>query len=241
MKESRLSCRLNGFVSVHEGAFVSFLFSFVAVKKVRLSFLNKPRCCWEFPHPPRPFITHAHDRRGRSTHLPKLWLDSWCTCNNIQRHPHPACSRRQPRCSHSYRLLTLRQPSATVSDYDYEFCILAADSGWNKAALIAAFHNGLSAQLQTELACRDEGMDLNSLISLAISLDQHVRERCCAARWLPSPKVYSRQQHRVTPIRGSNRWSWGLHASHPESESDISDSVSPFTAPATPTHLPAVF
>lgn len=37
------------------------------------------------------------------------------------------------------------------------------------------FNNGLNFAIPMELACRDEGKDLKSLIALAISLDQHLR------------------------------------------------------------------
>lgn len=58
-----------------------------------------------------------------------------------------------------------------------KFQIIAVDSGWNDLALIAVFSKGLNQAVQTELACHDYGMDLNSLIKLAISLDQHSRSK----------------------------------------------------------------
>lgn len=50
--------------------------------------------------------------------------------------------------------------------------ILTAECG--EAVLIAAFRNELST-IQTELVCRYEGLFLNALDFLAITLDQHLR------------------------------------------------------------------
>lgn len=64
-----------------------------------------------------------------------------------------------------------------MADYTVDFQIIAPDNGWNKPALIAAFRKGLNPVIQTKLACRDEGRDLNVLIVLAIVLDQHLRSK----------------------------------------------------------------
>lgn len=61
------------------------------------------------------------------------------------------------------------------SQFTVKFHVLAAKNSWNKPALIAAFRNRLTPAIQTELACRDEGKDPNSLVALAITLDQHLR------------------------------------------------------------------
>lgn len=77
--------------------------------------------------------------------------------------------------SASQRLLSLLQGSSAVSDYAIKFQILAALRCWNEPVLIAAFHNRLSSAIQTLLASHDEGLSLNSLITLAITLNQHLR------------------------------------------------------------------
>lgn len=58
------------------------------------------------------------------------------------------------------------------------FRTVAADSGWNDTALQGLFLSGLSEQLKDELAARDDSDSLDSLVSLAIKLDNRLRERC---------------------------------------------------------------
>ena len=75
------------------------------------------------------------------------------------------------------RLMRLKQGNRTVSDYAVDFWTLAADSRWNDPALIAVFTNGLNDQIKDELAARDDPSDLHKLVSLAIKLDNRLRER----------------------------------------------------------------
>ncbi|KAK5909547.1 hypothetical protein CesoFtcFv8_003468 [Champsocephalus esox] len=75
------------------------------------------------------------------------------------------------------RLLSLRQGSESVSTYSIDFRILAAESGWDEMALQIVFSRGLNDQLKDELAARDETSSLEELISLAIRLDNRLRER----------------------------------------------------------------
>ena len=77
----------------------------------------------------------------------------------------------------SSRLLNLRQGSRSVADYSVEFWTLAADAKWNDEALQGVFSNGLNEHLKDELATRDRPDDLNALVSLAIALDNRLRER----------------------------------------------------------------
>lgn len=44
----------------------------------------------------------------------------------------------------SEQLLTLKQDNRRVSEHALDFRILAAESGWNEAALQAVFHQGLN-------------------------------------------------------------------------------------------------
>lgn len=75
------------------------------------------------------------------------------------------------------RLLDLQQGNLSVSEYAVSFRILAAESGWNDSALRAIFLKGLAGELKDELAVREECSSLNSLIDLAIRLDNRIRER----------------------------------------------------------------
>lgn len=75
------------------------------------------------------------------------------------------------------QLLDLQQGHLSVSGYALEFCILAVESGWEDSALQAVFLKGLSDKLKDELALQEECGSLNSLIDLAIQLDNRIRER----------------------------------------------------------------
>lgn len=77
----------------------------------------------------------------------------------------------------SSRLLSLRQGSAPVSQYAIDFRILAAECGWDELALQSVFLQGLADNIKDELAARDETQSLDELISLAIRLDNRLRER----------------------------------------------------------------
>ncbi|KAI4871939.1 hypothetical protein NFI96_006277 [Prochilodus magdalenae] len=69
-------------------------------------------------------------------------------------------------------LIRMRQGIRPVAEYALDFRIVAAGSGWNEPALVVTFRNGLHPDLLKELACRDDGLDLDKLIALAIRLDQ---------------------------------------------------------------------
>uniref|UniRef100_A0A8C6UCE1 CCHC-type domain-containing protein n=1 Tax=Neogobius melanostomus TaxID=47308 RepID=A0A8C6UCE1_9GOBI len=75
------------------------------------------------------------------------------------------------------RMLALHQGTRSAAEYSVEFRTLAAEAGWDDAALMSVFTNGLSEQLKDELAVKDEYEDLDSLISAAIRLDNRIRER----------------------------------------------------------------
>nr|CBN80957.1 Gag-protease [Dicentrarchus labrax] len=74
-------------------------------------------------------------------------------------------------------LLNLRQGSGSVAEYSVEFRVLAAESGWGEEALQTIFVHGLSEFMKDELAARDSAASLDELISLAIRLDNRLRER----------------------------------------------------------------
>lgn len=72
---------------------------------------------------------------------------------------------------------SLRQGERRVADYAIEFRTLAADSGWNDAALLDSFLFGLSDPLKDQLAPLDLPEDLDSVIALAIKIDKRLLER----------------------------------------------------------------
>ncbi len=75
------------------------------------------------------------------------------------------------------QLLALRQGRSTAADYALSFRTLSAQTGWADDPLKLLFRKGLSMELQSELASRDEGRSLDQFIDLAIQIDNLVRSR----------------------------------------------------------------
>ncbi|KAK3527009.1 hypothetical protein QTP86_006384 [Hemibagrus guttatus] len=72
--------------------------------------------------------------------------------------------------------MELRQGSEAAADYAIRFCTLAAQSGWNDAALWAVFCAGLNPSLQAELACHMEVTSFSQFMATAIWLDNLRRQ-----------------------------------------------------------------
>ncbi len=76
------------------------------------------------------------------------------------------------------QLLSLRQGGGSAADYALSFRTLAAQTGWRDTEpLKLLFRKGLNHDLQSELACRDEGKTLEQFINLAIRLDNLLHSR----------------------------------------------------------------
>uniref|UniRef100_A0A8C1MA50 Gypsy retrotransposon integrase-like protein 1 n=2 Tax=Cyprinus carpio TaxID=7962 RepID=A0A8C1MA50_CYPCA len=75
------------------------------------------------------------------------------------------------------RLLELSQGKSSAAEYAMNFRTLAAQTTWVSDTLKVLFRKGLSHELQTELACRDEGKSLNDFIELTIAIDNLQRSR----------------------------------------------------------------
>ncbi len=90
---------------------------------------------------------------------------------------HPVSGREA-----SKRLLTLNQGSRSAADFAIEFRTIAAGSRWNNEALMVCFQGGLSEPLQDELVTREPAADLESLVAMAICLDNRLRKRRVARR-----------------------------------------------------------
>lgn len=82
-----------------------------------------------------------------------------------------------PATEASRRLFQIRQLNRQVVDYAIEFRTAAADSGWNVPALRDAFMTGLSEPIKDQLAPLETPRDLESLIAVAIRIDNRLRER----------------------------------------------------------------
>ncbi len=75
------------------------------------------------------------------------------------------------------QLLALSQGRKTAADYALSFRTLAAQTTWVEDTLKLLFRRGLNAELQSELACRDEGRTLSQFIELTIHIDNLIRAR----------------------------------------------------------------
>lgn len=69
------------------------------------------------------------------------------------------------------QLLTLSQGKRSAAEYALLFLTLAAQTTWVEDTLKLLFRRGLTSELQSELACRDEGKSLSEFIDLAIQID----------------------------------------------------------------------
>lgn len=75
------------------------------------------------------------------------------------------------------RLLELTQGKKTAAEYAPAFRTIAAQTTGVSDLFKTLFRRGLSPELQTELACRDEGKSLDQFIELAIHVDNLIRSR----------------------------------------------------------------
>ncbi len=75
------------------------------------------------------------------------------------------------------QLLALSQGRKTAADYALSFRTLAAQTTWVEDTLKLLFRRGLNTELQSELACRDEGRTLSQFIELTIHIDNLIRAR----------------------------------------------------------------
>lgn len=75
------------------------------------------------------------------------------------------------------QLLTLSQGHSTAADYALTFRTLAAQTNWVDDTLKLLYRKGLNLELQSELACRDEGCSLRDFIKLSIQVDNVIRSR----------------------------------------------------------------
>ncbi|KAI3366209.1 hypothetical protein L3Q82_010033 [Scortum barcoo] len=93
---------------------------------------------------------------------------------------------KSPAREASRVLLGLSQKGRWVIDYAIEFRTLAADSGWNTAAINDAFVNGLSEEVKDQLAPHKLPLHFEDLVDIAVRIDNRLqereKERRCAGR-----------------------------------------------------------
>ncbi|XP_058047932.1 transmembrane protein 168 isoform X8 [Ahaetulla prasina] len=75
------------------------------------------------------------------------------------------------------RLKELCQGKRPLQEYIAEFHLLCQDSDWNDAALVDAFQEGLSEELQDELARVEAPRTLDNLVPLCLRLDARLQRR----------------------------------------------------------------
>ncbi|XP_048063071.1 uncharacterized protein LOC125278191 [Megalobrama amblycephala] len=80
------------------------------------------------------------------------------------------------------QLMELTQGRQTAAEYALAFCTLAAQTKWVSDTLKTCFRRGLTHELQTDLACRDNGKSLDQFIELAIQVDNLIRSRRAGQR-----------------------------------------------------------
>ncbi|KAM9724400.1 uncharacterized protein ACNS7B_019465 [Menidia menidia] len=85
--------------------------------------------------------------------------------------------QRLPGREAARALVGLRQGGRRASDYAIDFRTLAADSGWNQAALIDAFLHGLGATIRDLLTPLDIPENLDEVIALVTKIDKRLAER----------------------------------------------------------------
>ncbi|KAI2655839.1 Transposon Tf2-6 polyprotein [Labeo rohita] len=96
--------------------------------------------------------------------------------------------------------------TSTAADYTLRFRTLAAQTGWPPEPLKAIYRKGLSHDLQSELACRDEGKTLEQFMELTIQIDNLMRSRrggrqTQPARPAPSASNYSATSSSPEPMQ----------------------------------------
>ncbi len=74
----------------------------------------------------------------------------------------------------SDQLLRLRQGSSSTSDYTLQFRTLAATSGWNEAALLSSYRQGLDPQVRMQMANYDDDIGLESFMQRATRISQRL-------------------------------------------------------------------
>ncbi|KAK3542973.1 hypothetical protein QTP70_008091 [Hemibagrus guttatus] len=94
-------------------------------------------------------------------------------------------------------LCKLRQGKLMVTEYVIQFRTLAAKSGWNEQALLAAYRQGISPQVRLHLAAHEDAIGLERLIKLSIRVA--TRMQLCVHRSQDQSRPYTRRD-RPEPV-----------------------------------------
>lgn len=88
------------------------------------------------------------------------------------------------------RIKDLRQGKRPLQDYIAEFRLLGQDSAWNEVALMDAFQDGLSDEMQDELVRVEAPPTLDALVTQCLRIDARLQRRR-PRRALPEPPTAS--------------------------------------------------
>ncbi|KAL0152574.1 hypothetical protein M9458_052297, partial [Cirrhinus mrigala] len=105
----------------------------------------------------------------------------------------------------SDQLFRLRQDSSSVNKYTVHFCTLAAASGWNEAALLIAYRQGLNPEIHAAMAFYDDAIGLESFYTM---YHQSFPMTSCLPVTVPEPKQVD--STRLTRTERNRRLSSGL-------------------------------
>ncbi|KAK3509086.1 hypothetical protein QTP70_020298, partial [Hemibagrus guttatus] len=96
-------------------------------------------------------------------------------------------------------LCRLRQGKLTVPEYALQFRTLAAKSGWNEQALLAAYRQGLDPQVRLHLASYEDAIGLERLIQLSIRVATRMQSCVDEPQDQSSPNTWLDQPATVSP------------------------------------------
>lgn len=74
----------------------------------------------------------------------------------------------------SDQLLRLRQGTSSTNEYTLQFRTLAATSGWNEAALLSTYRQGLDPRIRAQMAIYDDSVGLESFMQRANRISQRL-------------------------------------------------------------------
>ncbi|KAK3537159.1 hypothetical protein QTP70_002654 [Hemibagrus guttatus] len=104
-------------------------------------------------------------------------------------------------------LCRLQQGKLTVPEYALQFRTLAAKSGWNEQALLAAYRQGLNPQVRLHIAAYEDAMGLERLIQLSIrvaacmqSCVDEPQDQSSHNTWLDRPATVSSPEPAPEPM-----------------------------------------
>ncbi len=119
----------------------------------------------------------------------------------------------------SDQLLPLRQGTSSTHEYTLQFRTLAATCGWNEAALIGVYRQGLDTNIRTQMAIFDDAVGLESFMQKANRIAQRLsachtaktaRQPASPAHGSPVPEPMQVDTTRLSSQERAHRMATGL-------------------------------